>query len=320
MVFSIITPSLGQLDWLRTCVASVADQSGAEPSDRSDDRPPPAVEHIIQDGGTAGIEEFARGIGAEFYRNGERVFGPRPPSEGARSYRLAIYSEPDAGMYDAINRGIARMSGDLWAWLNCDEQYLPGAIAYVAGWFAANRDKDILCGDVLLLDGAQRALSYRRTVTPGRLLARLSHLPNPSCATFYRRGVLGNGGIFDTTWRSIGDAEWMARLLALGCRAGSCRRLLGAYAFTGVNVSASETAIGEAARWRGMPDAPPGWLRIPVIVHHRLRKLLAGAYRKRTVSYALYEKGSAGRVMRTAERLGWAWPEPNAKRSPSPAK
>jgi hypothetical protein len=95
MTFSIITPSYGQLEWLRLCIASVADQNqplkqgiskledGSLGADapaaqgvhdgtqspisklQSPARSPLAIEHIIQDGGTPGIEEFAQGMGEE---------------------------------------------------------------------------------------------------------------------------------------------------------------------------------------------------------------------------------------------------------------
>ena len=62
MRFTIVTPSFNQLDWLELCIGSVADQQGVE-----------FVEHIVQDAGTAGIEEFARRLGADFYRDGKKV-------------------------------------------------------------------------------------------------------------------------------------------------------------------------------------------------------------------------------------------------------
>ena len=64
MRFTIVTPSFNQLDWLELCVASVADQQGVA-----------SIEHIVQDAGTPGIEEFARHLGADFYQEGKRVFG-----------------------------------------------------------------------------------------------------------------------------------------------------------------------------------------------------------------------------------------------------
>ena len=98
-MISIITPSFNQIEWLRLAVASVADQEGVE------------YEHIIQDGGTDGIKEIVQ---SEFGNLGKR---------------LQVFVEKDAGMYDAVNRGLRRASGEICAYLNCDEQYLPGTLA-----------------------------------------------------------------------------------------------------------------------------------------------------------------------------------------------
>ena len=85
-LFSIVTPSFKQLDWLRLCVASVKDQiadgggvtADANPESKIQNLkskiPPLAVEHIIQDAGSPGIDEFAREIGADFYRDGNLIF------------------------------------------------------------------------------------------------------------------------------------------------------------------------------------------------------------------------------------------------------
>jgi N-acetylglucosaminyldiphosphoundecaprenol N-acetyl-beta-D-mannosaminyltransferase len=402
MTISIITPSYGQLDWLKLCVASVADQVGTQNGgwkleagslggdapaaqgvqggeSRDDGRisreegevaesnsegfqhfnhssptpnsqlpataqSPLAIEHIIQDGGTPGIEEFAREVGAEFYRDGKLVFGARPSIDGtllpqsrtalpgslrsstapapaglvfdARLYRLAIYCEPDAGMYDAINKGIAKIRGDLWAWINSDEQYLPGTLAYVAEWFRRHPDADILCGDALLTDEGGNAVSYRRIVKPLWRHTRLVHLASLSCASFYRRSIVDRGGVFDTGWRSIGDAEWMARMMRAGVNVKACRRLLSTYAFTGQNTSESPLAGEEAERWRLAADAPPSWQTRPMIWLHRFRKFLAGAYRYRTVRYALHSFEGQGRVMREKGKVGWGWPSASGGESP----
>ena len=75
MRFSIVTPSFNQLDWLELCVASVRDQvaqAGDEcrvPCDEAKKEGaavPLMVEHIVCDGGSEGIEEFARRMGADF--------------------------------------------------------------------------------------------------------------------------------------------------------------------------------------------------------------------------------------------------------------
>jgi N-acetylglucosaminyldiphosphoundecaprenol N-acetyl-beta-D-mannosaminyltransferase len=269
---------------------------------------PMEIEHIVQDGGTPGIVEFVAVLTTELgltilpSHEGESLRASKP------GYMLVLVSEADHGMYDAINRGIARMTGDLWAWLNCDEQYLPGTLPYAAEWFATHQEIDILCGDALLVDGEGRALSYRRIVPPQWLHTRLVHLSSLSCAAFYRRSVIARGGGFDTTWRSIGDAEWMARLLKAGLRVEVCHRLLSSFAFTGQNTSESPLACQEAARWRKSPDAPPSWMKVPVTIHHRMRRFLAGAYQYRSFSFSLYRNGGGDRMEYMADRIGWNWP------------
>src|SRR6478672_1877554 len=84
--FSVITPSFRSSDWLKLCIASVADQSVGH-------------EHIVQDAGSD---------------DGTLDWLPRDP-------RAKVFVEKDQGMYDAINRGLRRASGDILAYLNRDE-------------------------------------------------------------------------------------------------------------------------------------------------------------------------------------------------------
>lgn len=106
VLFSIVTPSFRQLDWLRLCVASVADQVHRS-------RVGLRVEHLIQDAGTPGILELARELE-------QRSAGPASwAGPGGSGYRLEVLVEPDRGMYDAINRGPRRANGELCAYVSC---------------------------------------------------------------------------------------------------------------------------------------------------------------------------------------------------------
>ena len=98
--FSVVTPSFRNSNWLKLCIASVADQQGVE------------VEHIVQDSCSD---------------DGTQDWLPRDP-------RVKAFVEKDAGMYDAVNRGYRRATGDIFAYFNCDEQYLPGALKTVQGF------------------------------------------------------------------------------------------------------------------------------------------------------------------------------------------
>src|SRR6202034_981314 len=116
--FSIITPSFRNSKWLKLCIASVADQHGVE------------LEHIVQDScSDDGTQDWL------------------PHDE-----RVKAFIEKDQGMYDAINRGWKRAQGDVVAYLNCDEQYLPGALKAVWDYFQAHPDVDVVFGDNLVVD------------------------------------------------------------------------------------------------------------------------------------------------------------------------
>src|SRR5580704_14991665 len=117
MQFSIITPSFRNSNWLKLCIASVADQ-GVE------------VEHIVQDAGSDdGTLDWL-----------------------SKDSRVKAFVEKDAGMYDAVNRGLRRASGEILAYLNCDEQYLPGALAAVSDFFTARPNVDVVFGDFIATD------------------------------------------------------------------------------------------------------------------------------------------------------------------------
>ena len=53
----------------------------------------------------------------------------------AEDPRVNAFIEKDQGMYDAVNRGFRRSNGEVLAYLNCDEQYLPGALKAVGDYF-----------------------------------------------------------------------------------------------------------------------------------------------------------------------------------------
>ena len=271
---SIVTPSYRPGPWLKLCIASVADQQGVE------------VEHIVQDSCSD---------------DGTQDWLPADP-------RVRAFIEKDGGMYDAINRGLRRASGGILAYLNSDEQYLPGALTRVAEFLAARPEIDVLFGDALLVDPKGRALSYRRIVTPRAWHTRLDHLGTLSCAMFFRRRVIDEGFRFSETSHAIGDAMFVWELLAARKRMAAFDGPLATFTFTGGNLGQGERAAGEARRWR---DGLGAWraARPVVILHHRLRKWLAGAYHYRDVDYAIHTlESSTGRVPFHAAQLGWHWP------------
>src|SRR5262245_9832375 len=112
---SIVTPSFNQACFLEQCLLSVLDQRY------------PDLEFLVLDGGsTDGSVEIIRR-----YEN-----------------RLTHWvSEPDGGQSAAINRGFCRATGDVVAWLNSDDYYLPGALERIADAYRKSPDASFYFGD-----------------------------------------------------------------------------------------------------------------------------------------------------------------------------
>lgn len=273
---SIVTPSLRQFQWLQLCAASVADQENI------------LHEHIVQDAGTGDlVEQWARGI----------------PN-------LTLYVEQDSGMYDAINRGLRRARGEICAYLNCDEQLLPSALARVSSFFDAHPEIDVLFGDAILVDEQGNPISYRRTVLPTLLHLRHAHLNTPTCSTFFRRKLLDRGFLFDPNWKTIGDLIWMEMLLRARVPMATLHEPLAVFAFTGGNLGSTVAAKEEGARWRGENSLTAPLKKNVAVVLHRARKFLAGAYWPRRVEIQIYTPDSASvRQSKRAEHVGFSWPK-----------
>ncbi len=265
MRISIITPSFRNSDWLKLCVASVADQEVE-------------VEHIIQDAGSDdGTLDWL-----------------------LQDKRVRTFVEKDAGMYDAINRGLRRATGDVLAWLNCDEQYLPGALASVMKIFEANPQIDMLFGDIVFVNDQCAYAGHRKVQVPLLYHTWTCHLSTLSCATFFRRRVVFDGDeFFDPRMRDSGDGEWMVRLLRRRVRMAVLGRFTSVFTLTGDNMSQKPNSLREA---RELHRTAPAWARFAkpgIILHHRLRRLAGGMYSQQPFSFSLYTRSSpAGRELR----------------------
>lgn len=275
MRFSIITPSYRQLPWLKRCVRSVADQTGVE------------VEPLVQDGGSG--DELAAWVRA--------------------NSSALLTSEPDRGMYDAINKALARGTGDVCGILNCDEQYLPGTLARVARVFAENPDADIVAGDYLVVDSQQQLLAYRK-VTPLRPAMILTdHLYAFTCALFFRREVFASVGPFDVSLKSVADGEWVARALGKGHRAVALHEWLSTFTWTGENLSAQPVSRVEEAQLRARQ--PLVWrLAAPLLrAWRRVERWSVGGYRSGPISYDVFVgEDDTQRTRLTCERPSFRYP------------
>lgn len=254
MKFSVITPTRNALDKLKRCIGSVRGQTGVE------------VEHIVQDAcSTDGTPEWLAG-----------------------QADLLARSEQDAGMYDAINRGWGRATGDILSWLNSDEQYLPGTLEKVTQVFERNPDVDFIYGDALVIDAAGNLLAARREIRLSRTYIANSFLNAFSCTTFFRRRLFDSGVLpLDIRYRYAADMDLMLRLLECGVRYHKIDEYLSVFTMDGTNLSCHPKMLAETddiQQRYGAFRSP--FLRKAATSGRYIERLLTGSYRKVDVSYA----------------------------------
>jgi glycosyltransferase involved in cell wall biosynthesis len=283
MKFSIVTPSFNQLSYLKRCVASVADQQGVD------------VEHIVIDGGsTDGTARFLE----EFQSNHESRITNHGPA-----YTFSYSSERDAGMYDALNKGFARASGDICAWLNCDEQYLPDALQEVARYFAGHPEADIAYGDALLIAPDGCLITCRKNPPLRRAYVLADHLYTQSAAMFFRAEIFSSGHSFNTAWKAVGDCDFVSRVLSAGFCPGQIKEYLAACSMTGENLSRQKGGVQELLAFR--QTAPmqyrigrAGWN----LLRYTEKFLRGGYYQAAPLEYDLYSENSNVREKFAAQK------------------
>ena len=264
VTFSIITPSFRNSNWLKLCIASVADQQGV------------SLEHIVQDSCSD---------------DGTQNWLPHDK-------RVKAFIEKDSGMYDAVNRGYHRATGDILAYLNCDEQYLPGALKNVHDFFEVHPEIEVALAGSIVTDGDGKYICHRHAMVPHPQHAWFRFLALTS-SIFIRRRVIHERDIFfDARWRDLGDFHWMLALMKDRVPMAVFDSFTSVFTDTGENMNLKPNAIRERIATDAMT---PRWVRAlkPIwIGHHRLRRLAAGHFSLKPMSYSIYTLQSPERRVR----------------------
>ena len=191
---TIVTPSFNQANYLEETIRSVIEQQY------------PNLEYIIIDGGsTDGSVDIIKKYAAH----------------------LAYWvSEPDAGQTSAINKGFGRATGDVVAYLNSDDLYLPGSLAAIAGEFSS-RNCQWIAGACSFF-GTDR--TYYENRRPPFFRARwFDHCPLAQPAVFWRRCLFSRYGYLDESLHYSMDYDFWLRLIVGGERCHYLNKPLAAF-------------------------------------------------------------------------------------------
>jgi glycosyltransferase involved in cell wall biosynthesis len=178
---SIVTPTLNRADSIEDVLASVSAQTHR------------SIEHIVIDGGSTDgtidiVERFSRTA--------------RCP--------IQWISQPDTGMYDAINKGLRLARGDVLAYLNSDDLYFPWSVETAVR--SLQGGCDFVLGDVAILTKRERSTDLRIQFYPRYDAAHsLHHLRLAQATIFWTREAMEATGSFNQDLRFLGDVEYWVR-------------------------------------------------------------------------------------------------------------
>jgi glycosyltransferase involved in cell wall biosynthesis len=183
MKISVVTVSYNAAATIAATIASVRAQAHLD------------IEHVIIDGASTD--------------------GTRAIVEGMADDRTLFVSEPDRGLYDAMNKGIARATGDVIGILNADDFFADDqALARIAEVFAAGRELDAVLGDIAFVDNDGRVL---RRYDSGRFrpsLTRWGWMPaHPGM--YLTRAAYNRVGVYRTDLKIAADFDFVVRAFTL---------------------------------------------------------------------------------------------------------
>ena len=124
-------------------------------------------------------------------------------------------SEKDSGQAEAINKGMKRARGEIVAWLNSDDVYMPGAIEAAVKAFASRPETVLVYGNMLAVDGQGRTINvlrYRQLSLEDLLCFEIIGQP----AVFMRRAAFEAAGGLDTSLHFMLDHQLWIKVAQQG--------------------------------------------------------------------------------------------------------
>ena len=247
-VVSLITPSYNQADYLEETIRSVLGQTY------------PHIEYILIDGGsTDGSQEIIKKYAA----------------------KLAYWeSVKDKGQTDAINKGFARATGEIIAWLNSDDTLEPKAVAEAVAFLIDHPEVGLVYGDAHYIDENGRVIGNFPAAQTDLTKLRRGYVHIPQQASFFRKSLWDRVGPLDDSFFFAMDYDLWTRLAAV-----SDLRYLPGCVWANFRLHADAKTIAADDRcWPEMLRVHyrEGGSRLaPIVLKYQIRKLAAPIIRWR---------------------------------------
>ena len=196
---SIVTPSFNQARYIEATVQSVLAQDY------------PRIEYIIVDGGSTDgtvdiIKKYAMESGSSLPEIRKQAAGPHHISHWV--------SEQDRGQTDAINKGFARATGDILAWINSDDTYEPGAVSAAVKYLQEHPEVGMVYADCNFINEDGRVIGRFGSAQTDYRLLRQGYVHIPQQTMFFRADLWRQVGPLDPSFYFAMDYDLWTRIAA----------------------------------------------------------------------------------------------------------
>lgn len=163
------------------------------------------------------IEQTITSILGQYYSNLELIVIDGGSTDGTLdvikkyAHLITYYvSEPDKGQADAINKGFKVAKGDILAWLNSDDMYLPCTLSKVANMIGDSKEPKLLYGGCLhFFEGKEQTYGYLPPNFDSERLTYADYIIQPS--SFWSRSLWETVGELNESYNYVLDWEWFIR-------------------------------------------------------------------------------------------------------------
>jgi len=220
------------------------------------------------------IEQTIRSVVAQTYKNKEFIVIDGASTDGTREILSrhqseidVLVSEPDKGIYDAMNKGILRATGDYLIFINADDLlYAPETLEKIA---ALNPTADLILGDqVNVFAGGREEFQARGGVDVYRIvyLGAVFHQ-----ATFFKKTLFDKFGLYDTKYKIAADGDFVAKAFLNGASWQKTSEIIAKFSCMGISWNSTDAEHWSVVgKYLGNP--------LPMSIHalKRIEKIFRG--------------------------------------------
>ncbi len=167
--------------------------------------------------------------------------------EAAGIAQRRVISEPDHGIYDAMNKAVSLARGDWIYFLNSGDAFADDdVLSDITAATDANPQTKLVWGDMIYVDGQrERRRSFAHVRRSTLVFDDLNHQ-----AVFARRQLFQQLGGFELRFRTSADYDWLLRVMGAGVAVRHVRRVIARFAVGGMHSSSPQALVDERRQLR----------------------------------------------------------------------